>query len=205
MGAFFHSAFQKYVDFEMLANAGFCALLTGVESVSEENLKYFVAKNNSIKDLFALGVKSKKAGIFVSQSFIAPEAEATFEPFDRYLSEYPFDSDNSSITLFFPLVYPGTGWWKNPAQYGIEITNRNHYLRGLLFGDDPKHHPVSYSIQIKGRPFSDLSLEFVETKRRVLSKGINLNITDEIALLAIASGQNPHKFHIRQQSAIRRY
>ena len=97
----------------------------------------------------------------------------------------------------FPIIAPGTEWFRRPESFGFEF-NRNTFLRKTMnykikFMFPPRFwKPFPY--KVNGKRFKQYARDLEQFINKVEELGITTSISDEMALLARYACLSPHDY-----------
>lgn len=164
-------------SFQKMKNAGGVSVFFGIESGNQSILDR-MKKGVRLEQIKNTVTRAKKAGLFVSGSFIYPapfDNEQTKNDTIKFISELDLDATD----VLFPVVYPGIAWAEDASHYNIEIlVSKEKFLEfnisPLYLGCPSNLPPLPY--KINGKDFESLVKEWksmYETLRKKGVKGVN--------------------------------
>ncbi len=185
-------------DFSQLKKAGCYSLFFGVESGSQRILDTVMNKRTTTKQILDSLTASKKAGIFTAASIISPapqeDAESRQETINLLVKAKP-----DSVLVCLPGLILGTEWERNREKYGFDVEDMRSFVHSMmkyrvkLTYPPELWNPIPY--QVNGKGFKELVQESRSVIRTLAEHGINLGISDEIALTASCTDMAPAEFH----------
>ena len=188
--------------FKFLKSSGCFGMFMGIESGSQKLLDKSINKGVKVEQIKKAILYAKEAGLFIAGSIIFPcpgETEKTQQETLDLLSETMPDS----APMQFPIIMPGTGWFKNPGRFGFEF-NKKAFLRKTMnykikFMFPPKFwKPFPY--KVNGKAFKEYALELEEFIKKVEKLGIPTTISDEMALLAKYANLSPLEYRDKNRT-----
>ena len=187
------------VDYPAMARAGCVSLFFGVESGSQRILDDVVHKDVRVEDIRAALAAAGAAGLGVIASFIHPCPSEDAES-RRATLKLIEDIRPYAVTAYFPGLFPGSRWWREPERYGFAV-DRSSYRRSLL------HHKMRFSYpmelwqpldyEVDGKPIETLIAECTAFLGDVQALGVRSGISDDIVLFSRMLGDDPVAFRDR--------
>ncbi len=178
--------------FELLRQSGCISLFFGVESGSQRILDKAVNKRTKVELAKENLLKAKQAGIMTSASLIVPlpfdDDKSLQETIDLMAETQP-----SGVSVYLPIVGPGTTWYERPEEFGIEFKGdpftalMRYQVRFLM--PPPLWDPLPYSIG--GRNYHQMVEIASSVSSRLDKKGILTGVNDSLLLLARQMGAEP--------------
>ncbi len=183
-------------DFELFYKAGCRSLFFGVESGNQMIIDR-INKGYRTEHSVDILKSSHNSGIFTITSLIFPNPGETEESRDetlRLIREVKPDG----VPVLFPLLLPGSGWWKDPEKFGFQVPDRNEYLHSLVNYKARLVYPPRFwpemLYRIDDKPFKQYATEAEEITKAIDAMGPVTRISDEIALLSMHSGLDAREF-----------
>jgi radical SAM superfamily enzyme YgiQ (UPF0313 family) len=182
--------------FKLLKSSGCFGMFLGIESGSQSILDKGINKGVKVEQVKKAITYAKEAGLFVAGSIIFPapgETSATEQETLNLLSEVRPDSAPTQ----FPIIVPGTEWFKNPERFGFSF-NRDTFLKRTLsykikFMFPPRFwKPFPY--KVNGKRFKQYAHDLEQFIKKVEELGITTTVSDEMALLAKYACLSPHDY-----------
>ncbi|MGC9318494.1 MAG: B12-binding domain-containing radical SAM protein [Armatimonadota bacterium] len=193
---FGHFASASPDHFQRVADAGLYAMFFGIESGCPDVLERAVGKKIKLDRVKDTVRQAQDAGIFVVTSMIVPLPFDTEETIQQSL-ELLLDLRPDSVPVQFPGILPGTPWWINAEQYGLEFDPVElaevelDYKIKLLFPPS-MWEPVPYRVNgMDFRQFTRLTTQF---SMALEEAGILTAVPDDNALIAHCAGMAPRRF-----------
>ncbi|HUW23550.1 MAG TPA: radical SAM protein [bacterium] len=163
-------------SFQKMKNAGGISVFFGIESGNQGILDK-MKKGIRLEQIKKSVILAKKAGLFVSGSFIYPapfDNDETKNDTIKFISELALDATN----VLFPVIYPGIAWAEDASSYNIEILmSKERFLEYIMFnlcslylGCPDKLPPLPY--KINGQDFKSLVKEWESMQKTLREKGI---------------------------------
>jgi len=167
---------EEEIPFHKMKNAGGVSVFFGIESGNQGILDK-MKKRIRLEEIKNNVIMAKKAGLFVSGSFIYPapfDNEQTKNDTIKFISELNLDATN----VLFPVIYPGIAWAEDTSRYNIEILmTKERFLEYSMFnlsslylGCPNKLPPLPY--KINGQDFKSLVKEWEGMQKTLREKGI---------------------------------
>ena len=172
--------------FRLLKSSGCFGIFFGVESGSQRILDKSINKGVRVEQVRKAIEYAKDAGLFTAASIIFPcpgETEETQKETINLLSETMPDS----APIQFPVIAPGTEWFKNPGRFGFEFNEKAFLKKTMGYKiklSFPPRFWKPFPYKINGKNYRQYAEELEKFIERVESIGIRTGISDEIALLA---------------------
>ncbi len=182
--------------FKLLKSSGCFGIFLGIESGSQRILDRGINKGVKVEQIKKAILYAKEAGLFTVGSMIFPapgETEETRQETLNLLSEVKPDS----APILFPLIVPGTEWFKNPERFGFQF-NKNTFLQKTMnykvkFMFPPRFwKPFPY--KVNGERFKKYAQELEQFMKKVEELGITTTVSDEMALLAKYVHLSPRQY-----------
>lgn len=181
-------------DYPLLRQAGHFGQFFGIESGSQKILSE-MGKRVSRQEIERVISAALENEYFTVLSFIGSPPGETAETRQETLGLIEQLRPQSAM-FTPPMVIPHTRWAQSPQQYGIEL--KGSYLSKSLT------YPVRFLLplrlwpklpyRIDGKSSSQIFSEVTEMTRAVERAGIPTGISDDMALMAKASGMDPVHF-----------
>jgi radical SAM superfamily enzyme YgiQ (UPF0313 family) len=185
--SFAHISAMRGVDFNLLHQAGLRAVFYGVESGSQRMLDGSLEKKTHVGDIEEVIHSTRAAHISVAASMIHPAPGETAETTKETL-EFLDRTRPDSVLIYFPGIYPRSGWAANPEKYGITLSedfvekSMNYKIKTMY---PPRFwEPLPY--RVDGRSFAEFTAVTSRFVSEVEKMGIITYITDESLLICRA-------------------
>lgn len=182
--SFAHVSAMRDIDFHLLHEAGLRAVFYGVESGSQRMLDGALEKRTTVGEIEEVIRNTREADISVAVSIIHPAPGETAET-ARETLELLDRTRPDSVLIYFPGIYPRSGWAGNPGKYGITLSedftekSMNYKIKTMYpprFWD-----PLPYLVD--GRSFAEFTAVTSRFVAEVEKLGIVTYMTDESLLL----------------------
>jgi radical SAM superfamily enzyme YgiQ (UPF0313 family) len=182
--------------FKLLKSSGCFGIFMGIESGSQKILDKGMNKGVKVEQIKKAITYAKEAGLIVAGSIIFPapgETQETEQETLNLLSETMPDS----APIQFPLIAPGTEWFKNPERFGFRF-NRDTFLKKTMdykikFMFPPRFwEPFPY--RVNGKKFKQYARDLEQFIKKVEKLGVTTTISDEMALLAKYAHLSHHDY-----------
>ncbi|MCB4791028.1 MAG: B12-binding domain-containing radical SAM protein [Elusimicrobia bacterium] len=188
----------KLEDFELLKNSGCFAILFGIESGSQEILNRSMNKNVTLEQVKNAVALCKKSGIATVGSVIVPapfESEVTKNETLNLLNELVLDS----TTVCLPTPIPGTKWGDDLLKYNFNIPDERQFWKDAIVFNLKNYYPQFLwkpmpGYRLNNKPFNEIAQETSEFVRKLESRGLTTQASDEILLLAHYAGLSTREF-----------
>jgi radical SAM superfamily enzyme YgiQ (UPF0313 family) len=175
----------KEEPFELLRKSGCISLFFGVESCSQEVLDKGLNKKTTVEKISKSLTGAKAAGIMTSASLIVPcpfdTRETLQETVDVMAGLKP-----DGVSIYLPIVVPGTTWFMEPERFGIELTPgyegvfMRYQVRFLM--PPPLWDPLPYTIG--GRDYGAMVDEASWVSSQLDRRGVVTGTNDSLLLMA---------------------
>ncbi len=175
----------KEEPFELLRKSGCISLFFGVESCSQEVLDRGLNKKTTVEKISNSLTGAKAAGIMTSASLIVPcpfdTQETLQETVDVMASLKP-----DGVSIYLPIVVPGTTWFMEPERFGIELTPgyedvfMRYQVRFLM--PPPLWDPLPYTIG--GRDYGAMVDAASWVSSQLDRRGVVTGTNDSLLLMA---------------------
>ncbi len=182
--SFAHVSAMRGTDFDLLRRAGLRAVFYGVESGSQRILDGSLEKRILVEDIEQVIRRTKESDIAVAVSIIHPAPGETAETAEETLALLERTRPDS-VLIYFPGVYPHSGWAEDPGRYGIELTE-DFAAKSMDYKIKTMYPPRFWDplpYRVDGRGFSEFTAMTSRFVERVERLGIVTFITDESLLL----------------------
>ena len=182
--SFAHVSAMRDIDFHLLYRAGLRAVFYGVESGSQRILDGSLEKKIRVEDIEQVIRHTREANISVAVSIIHPAPGETPETGKETLALLDRTRPDS-VLIYFPGIYPHSGWAGDPDRYGIQlnedfIEKSMHYKIKTMY--PPRFwDPLPY--RVDGRSFTEFTAITSRFISQVEKLGITTFITDESLLI----------------------
>ncbi|MBA4386457.1 MAG: hypothetical protein C0404_00665 [Verrucomicrobia bacterium] len=176
---------SKNEDYARLRESGCVSLFFGVESGSQRVLDQAANKHTNVAQVRENLLRAKQAGILTSASLIAPM------PFDddaslRETVELMAETMPSGVSVYLPIVTPGTTWYKEAERFGIKFDGDpflallKYQVRFLM--PPPLWDPLPYSIG--GLSYQELVRKTAWVTEELEKRGVLTGMNDSLLLVA---------------------
>lgn len=201
--SFAHIHNSHEADFARIHESGCVALFFGIESGSQRILDR-LHKHISTDEIRSALTRARQAGIFTVGSFIFPAPGDTAETQAETLGLIR-QLGLGSITLQPSIVMPHTSWFKNPAHYGFDIPDMEHYINtGMTWKLKLQLPPQFWTplpIGLDGYSYRGMLKRTGQFARQLAPLGIPTSISDENYLMSRLTGLDPATFRDRSLAA----
>jgi radical SAM superfamily enzyme YgiQ (UPF0313 family) len=185
--SFAHISAMRDIDFHLLHQAGLRAVFYGVESGSQRMLDGSLEKKTHVRDIEEVIRKTRAANISVAVSIIHPAPGETAETGKETLDLLDRTRPDS-VLIYFPGIYPRSGWAGNPDKYGITL-NENFVEKSMNYKIKTMYPPRFWEplpYLVDGMSFAEFTAVTSRFVSEVEKLGIITYITDESLLLCSA-------------------
>jgi radical SAM superfamily enzyme YgiQ (UPF0313 family) len=173
-----------------LRDSGLFALNFGIESGDDRILRDVMLKGHGVGEIRGALRASMGAGIYTVGSVIHPAPFETEESKVNTLNLLLdlFVGNRGSVQVFFPGLYPVSGWGREPEKFGFRVMDPGRYVEEHM---DYQYRrlfpprmwkPLPYTVN--GKPFRKFIAETEWLVRELETHGISTNISDETALMS---------------------
>jgi len=187
-------------DFALYRRAGIRALFFGVETGSQLLLDEKIDKRYDVSRCAAVLTGCREAGIFTITSLVYPnpgETEESRQATLRLMDQVQPDG----APIHFPILLPGSPWWRDPERFGFQVPDRAAYLRRAVAYKARLLFPPSFwpplGYRIDQKPYAQFAAETEAMTRDLEARGILTLLSDGAAMVSFRSGLSPREFRDR--------
>jgi len=201
--SFAHVRGYEDADYNTMREAGCVSLFFGVESGSQRVLNA-MHKGVKVATLTPALEAAEQAGIFTVASLIYP---APFDDEDTLAETLSLMRQvrPGGVTVQPPLVVPRTDWFDNSKRYGIEIADREAYLKAALAWKAKLLLPTAFwqslPVSVDGRSFRGILRKTNDFVRLLAAEGLTTAVSDDMYLMSVKADIDVVKFRDQMRQA----
>lgn len=204
---FMHAQTFKIEYLEAFYQAGLRSVFFGIESGDEDVLWRSANKKINLNHAKEVIKRSMEHQIFVAASFIFPlpyETKESANHTSEFISHVFSSNKLGSAVVMPPCPFPNTVWWDKRKEFGFEFEDEEYLSKGITYKNRNMYPPKFQDhlpLKLNGKSFPDMLDETSDLVNTLVKNNINVNISDDTAMIAFGCGEEPATFQKKMSQA----